>query len=287
MPDGQPAARTPVVRNYRFDLEGEQKVPRYWHGGRRALTLFFNNLSIFFPAGERFFIASVRAHRDRIKDPQLGEAVRAFCAQEGVHSREHIRYNEMLREQGFPVEEMEQRVVRLLRRVAKVTPPRWQLAVTCALEHFTALLAYFVLSDPRYLAGAHPTMARLWRWHAAEESEHRAVAFDVYKQSGGGYFERCLVMLLVTLHFWGRVILQQVRLMRADGLLWNWREWGALLRFLFIEPGGVPQLAFRYLSYYRPGFHPLHIDSDGLVASWQAEAQSAQEGHPAPLLPPA
>lgn len=272
----------PVVRNLRFDL---RDVPRYWHGGRRALSLFLNNLSIFFPAGERFFITSVRAHRDYVKDDKLAAAIQAFCAQEGFHSREHVRYNEMLRAQGFPVEAMERRVVRLLRRVARVLPPRGQLATTCALEHFTATLAYLLLSDPRLLEGAHPTMAALWRWHAVEESEHRAVAFDVYRAAGGGYLERVSIMLLVTLVFWGRVLAQQVRMMHHDGLLFHGGEWAQLFRFLFTAPGGMQRLFPLYLPYFRPSFHPEELDCEALVTAWQRGLQTVQSGPSGPSAP--
>ena len=36
-------------------------------------------------------------------------------------------------------------------------------------------------------------------WHALEENEHKAVAYDVYNLVGGGYFTRVLTMLVVTL----------------------------------------------------------------------------------------
>src|SRR4029077_2358080 len=111
----------------------------------------------------------------------LAEAVRAFYQQEGYHSREHVRYNEVVAAQGYPVAEMDARVGRLLRLVRRRAPKRRQLAATCALEHFTALMAHLFLSDARLLDGAHPAMAALWRWHAAEENEHKAVAFDVYQ----------------------------------------------------------------------------------------------------------
>lgn len=42
--------------------------PKDWHGGRRAVTLFYDNLSTFFPPGERFFMASVKAFRNEVKD---------------------------------------------------------------------------------------------------------------------------------------------------------------------------------------------------------------------------
>jgi len=256
------------VRNLRF--ETDEHIPRYWHGGRRAVTLFFDNLSIFFPAGERFFITSVKAHRDRVTDPRLLEEIKAFMAQEGIHGREHIRYNEMLRARGYPVEQMEKRVERLLRRVSKILPMRWQLAVTCALEHFTALLGHLLLSDPRRLEGAHPTMAALWLWHSAEENEHKAVAYDVYKAARGNYFERCAVMIAATVIFWAKVIEHQARLMHAEGILFSPREWIGLVDFLFFRPGGMFRLFFYYLEYYKPGFHPWDMDNRELLEQWKS-----------------
>lgn len=261
-----PRRDPPEVRDLRFDLSD---VPKYWHGGRRAVSLFFDNLSVFFPAGERFFMASVKAFRSQVKDEQLQRQVDAFCAQEGHHSREHVRYNKMLADHGYPVAAMEQRVERHLRYVTTHVPRRRQLAATCALEHFTALLASLVLKDPRMMEGAHPKMAELWRWHAAEENEHKAVAFDVYTAIGGSWRARCFVMLLTTLSFWARVFGHQVRLMHAEGILFSVREWYDLARFLFFQPGGVLGLLGPYLSYYRPGFHPWEHDTSALVAQWK------------------
>jgi predicted metal-dependent hydrolase len=242
------------VRNLRFTVE--TGVPRHWHGGRRSVTTFFDNLSIFFPAGERFFIASVNAHRGQVKDPKLLADVRTFAGQEGCHSREHVRWNQALAARGYPVEAMEARVERLLARVSWVLPPRWQLGITCALEHFTALMAEMLLTRPQLLEGADANMAQLWRWHATEESEHRAVAFDVFRAAGGSYAERVLVMAAATVVFWAKVLEHQVRLMRVDGTAASPREWAALARFLFVRPGGMLGLVGPYLRYYLPGFHP-------------------------------
>ena len=262
----------PGVRNLHFDLDG---VPRHWHGGKKSVTAFWDGLSIFFPAGERFFVASVRAHQDSVRDPRLAEQVRMFCGQEGVHSREHARYNALLRRQGYPLEALEKRVEAVLGRVSKRTPPLAQLAVTCALEHFTALMGHVLLRDSRLVEGAHPVMAALWRWHAAEENEHKAVAFDVYVAAGGGYRRRVSVMLGATAIFWSRVLEHQVRMMRADGTLWSLAEWRALGRFLFVEPGGMQDLLRPYLQYFKPGFHPSDIDTTDVLESWTREYENS------------
>jgi predicted metal-dependent hydrolase len=260
------------VRNLRFAMDDQ--VPRHWHGGGRAVTLFFNNLSIFFPPGERFFVAAVSDHRRRLSDPALLAEVKAFCGQEGIHSREHVRYNRMLEAQGYPAQQMEARIARLLRVLGRVLPPRLRLSATCALEHFTATLAHGLLSDPAVLDGAHPVMTGLWTWHAAEENEHKAVAYDVYRQVGGNYPERVVTMLVTTFIFWLLVVGQQVRLMHADGILFSPREWVALARFLFVQPGLLAMWGL-YLDYYRPTFHPWQLDNRDLLEQWKRAQASA------------
>src|SRR5262249_19641550 len=93
------------ARNVRFPMNEE--VPRHWQGRRRAVPLFFNNPSLFFPPGERFFVAAVSHHKKQLKDEKLAEHVQAFCGQEGFHSREHVRYNRMLESQGYPAQRLE------------------------------------------------------------------------------------------------------------------------------------------------------------------------------------
>ena len=258
----------PVVRNLTFS--SDRDVARHWHGGRRSVTSYFDGLSLFFPAGERFFMASVRAHAKDVTDVRLARQVRAFCGQEAVHGREHRRYNARLRAEGYPTAEMEARVERLLAGVTRVTTPRMRLAATCALEHFTALMAHMLLGDPRVLEGAHPAMAALWRWHAAEENEHKSVAFDVYRAAGGFYLERTAVMAAASLVFWAKVLDHQVRFMHEDGTLFSVSEWRDLARFLLVEPGAMRGVMRHYFAYYRPGFHPEDIDATDLLRAWKA-----------------
>jgi len=265
------------VRNLEFALD--PVAMRHWHGGRKAITAFFDNLSLFFPAGERFFVASVKAHQERVTDPRLRDDVRAFCGQEGLHTREHVRYNRMLEAQGYPAAKLEARTERILKRVTRVVPARRRLAATCALEHFTAALAHGVLSDPQLLEGANPTMAALWSWHAAEESEHKAVAFDVFKAAGGTYLERAWVMIATTLIFWALVIDQQARMMRADGTLFSLREWGSLFVFLWVHPGGLRKMWRLYLGYFKPSFHPWEHDNRDVLEDWK-RSHPVSPGYP-------
>lgn len=256
------------VRNLKFPMAGD--VPRHWLGGRKSVTSFFDNLSVFFPEGEKFFIDAIKAHKHLIHDEQLLKQVAAFCAQEGIHGREHVRYNEMLAAQGYPVVELEERVKAVLAR-ARTLPPRVQLAATCALEHFTALMGHAVLDDPRLLDGAHPVMRSLWRWHSAEENEHKAVAYDVYEAVGISYPERAAVMLIASVVFWTLVVQHQVRFMKVDGTHRSPKEWRSLLSYLFVEPAPLTQMWLGWLHYFRPSFHPWNHDNRDLLESWKKE----------------
>lgn len=258
-----------VVRDVVFELGDD--VPRYWHGGRKAVTLFFNNLSTLFPLGERFFMQSVAHYRKDLDDPELKEAVRTFLAQEGVHSREHEAYNELLTAQGDDVEALERTVARLLRLPELFGPlkHRVRLAATMALEHWTAMFGHLVLSEDACLEGAHPKMADLWRWHAAEEVEHKAVAFDVYRQTGDEHGLRCAIMVLATLIFWARVLRQQQILMQKEGIALDAEEWADLVRFLVVEERMPQRLAPLWLAYFDRDFHPWDLDDRPLLQRWR------------------
>jgi predicted metal-dependent hydrolase len=257
-------------RNLDFGLTPD--LPRHWHGGDPYITHFFNGLSLMFPEGERFFMDTVRHFQDRITDPQLREDVRGFLGQEGIHCREHRRYNDMLAAQWYPVEAIEG-FVRLGIMVAWLFPCAWQLALTCALEHFTAAFTDGVLRDPRMLRDAHPAFARLWRWHALEETEHKSVAFDVYQTiSPGltGYLRRVLVMMFTTVGFAVQVLVHQSWLLHHDGMLWRVRARRRARRYLWKDPGLLRGGLQHYLSYYRRDFHPWQLDNSDLVERWKS-----------------
>jgi len=255
--------RTPIRRDYRFELPAERVGD--WHPLGRHVSHFFNALSLFFPDGERFFIAAVRHYRERIGDPELSAAVAGFIGQEAMHGREHEEYNELLDRAGLPGSALVGFVARFLARLKKVLSPMRQLSATIALEHFTAIMANVLLSDPRILAGAEPHYARLWRWHALEETEHKAVAFDVYTSVYGrglrAYLVRVTGLIGATLIFWPLVFGFHLRLLRADPQARGLRGWLRLLDFLFGRYGALRKLVKPWLDYFRPRFHPWDHDN--------------------------
>ena len=123
-------------------LEGE------WLDNNAFLTAVFNGMSITFPAGEKFFIDSVRHFGNDIADPTLKEHIRGFCGQEGFHRREHQRYNEALcATRGYDLEKLEGKMTKRLAWAQKNLSPLQNLAITVAIEHFTAVLAELLLGS--------------------------------------------------------------------------------------------------------------------------------------------
>lgn len=195
--------------------------------------------------------------------------MKEFVAQEALHSREHARYNWRLEEQGAPVERLERRVAAQQAFARRYLAPAVRLSITVCLEHFTAMLADEMLRDPSCLDGAHPLMADIWLWHALEETEHKAVAFDVFQVAIAGSFRRyalrCSTMLFVTPIFLSLLWQITFQLIRHDGRAANLRGWGGLLRDRLIGNGSFVRMLPQWCAWFRPGFHPLQRDSRALI----------------------
>src|SRR5438270_845052 len=225
-------------RDRRFGREGA--APRLWHGGRVEATAIYNALSTTFPAGEAFFVESVRAFREGAP-PKLAEEIKAFTTQEAIHSREHDAFNKRASQSGYDLSKLEAQVEKRL-AVTRDKPPIVSLAATMALEHFTAILAHELLADPRHLKGAEKETADLWRWHAFEEIEHKGVAYDTWLHATRTWPRRkrwkvkAKVMLLVTRNFLIDRTQGALELMRQDGVTGH-RAGATLLSGLWVRPG--------------------------------------------------
>ena len=265
-------------RNREYDIA--RCLERDWFARHPFKTAWFNAMSITFPLGEKFFIDSVRHYLDRIDDPKLLEEISGFCGQEGFHRREHQRYNETLCEQrGYDLAKLEGRLEKNIKLTNKLTSPLERLAATAAFEHITAIMAESALADDNPMVGeAEPVMQELWNWHAAEEMEHKAVAFDVYRAVGGTEKMRKRMMRSATFFLMFDVLYGMTHMLRHDGKLWSPRLWWQGWKFLFFKDGILRRVWPAYKEYYRDGFHPWQRDTRLLLEKWkvsEAEAQPA------------
>ena len=266
LPLKTPADLTITPRDRRFGRSDVQK--RWWLGGDPIATAFYNALSITFPRGEAFFIESVKAFRDDAPE-RLKEEIRAFVQQEVVHGREHIAFNKRVVDAGYDISRLEDKVTEVL-KLTKGRPPALNLAVTMALEHYTAIMAQQFIADESHFAGADEESRNLWQWHAIEEIEHKGVAYDTWLHATRDWSRlkrwsvKSLMMLLVTMRFWPNRYKGMLDLLEQDGLsgprvhmriLWLW----------FGRPGIVRKLIPAWSSFFLPGFHPWNHDDRHLI----------------------
>lgn len=258
----------PIRRDLKFHLPADKVTD--WHKTGMHVSQFFNTMSLFFPVGERFFIDAVRSYRDVVTDPDLKKAVTAFIGQEAMHGREHEELNELLEAAGVPAVAQEKFVYQLLKGVEKVTPKIFPLAATVALEHLTAILADSLLRHPETTEGSDERFVALWNWHALEETEHKAVAFDVYTtvmgKSLSGYVIRTSALVIATAVFLAILYPYYVENVRRKGGLFNLKGWVTSFQYQWGRPGTLRHAIKPWLDWFKPGFHPWDHDNRHFLA---------------------
>jgi predicted metal-dependent hydrolase len=238
-----------------------------WRARDPVAAAFYDSLSALFPQGERFFIESVRAWRDRADGP-LADDVAQFIAQEAIHTREHQAFNGQAAAAGRDMAPLEARTGRSLEAVRCRGDLR-KLGATVSLEHFTALLAHELVVHPAHLAAAPDETRRLWLWHAAEEIEHKAVAFDLLSVALRDWpaWRRWAWRSFVfvdTMARLARVVVANYRdLRRAEAP--GASALGELARLLLVRPGLLRRMAPALAAFFLPGFHPWRRNDAPLI----------------------
>ncbi len=266
---------TITVRDERFNRGTN---PRRWWAGEPFGTAWHNALSATFPRGEAFFIEAVKAHREGA-DAKLDAEIRAFVRQEINHTREHIAFNRLAEDAGYDIKAIDTRVAEML-ALTKDRPAIANLAVTMALEHYTAMMAAEFLENPAHFADADTEVRDMWRWHAAEEIEHKGVAFDTWNHAtrdwtpGKRWRVRSLVMVSVTARFFKNRWTDSLELLAQDGIT-GWKaKWG-LFKYLTVSPGIVRRIFPAWLAYFKPGFHPWDHDDRELIKLYEGDFADA------------
>jgi uncharacterized protein len=261
-----------VVRRLLIDLNAP--FAGRWNGGDAFRSAFFSALSMSFPAGEQYFIDSVRNGLNALPEIErlrLAPEVQRFVGQEATHRRIHELFNGHLDKLGYS-NEIERRALRRIKVNAHVNL-RNHLAATAANEHFTAIFANWTLRHPAALEGAEPRLQTMWLWHCAEESEHRSSAFDVYTAVGGNHEWRIRVFRYVTLTFLSDVLRQTVRNLWHDGSLFKWRSWRSGAKLLFAKDGLIRGSYGLWRDYLSTDFHPSQHDAS-LSRQWLRDNQA-------------
>ena len=247
----------PVVRS-KLDFKLED-VPRFWFAGDPFRTRVFDALSLTFPDGERYFIECVRLFRDKIQDPDLQARVADFIKQEAQHGIAHDKMNQLMKEQGMPVEQFTTTLKKIFRFELTKRSPQYNIAMTAAAEHLTSLMAETFYSKKATLQEVHPYVRALLAWHSIEEMEHRDVAFDVMQQVGEvPEATRKFALAITTALMLGFTLYRANVMLRCDGF--NGRQRLQLFRkglpWFLGRKGILTTMKKEYLDWYKSDFHP-------------------------------
>jgi predicted metal-dependent hydrolase len=247
----------PVVRrNFQFQLD---QVPRFWFGGDVFRTRMFDALSLAFPDGERYFIESVRLYRKDIQDADLAQRVTDFIKQEAQHGIAHEKANQVLREQGMPIDEFLGRVNHDLKWLLEKMPAKFNIALTAAYEHLTALMAETFFSDQNTMREVHPYVRSLFAWHAVEEMEHRDVAFDVMRDVAKvDENSRRAILVLATALMMYYTLYRANHMLKVDGYsaIKRAKLFAKGLPWFLGRKGKLTVMRHAYMDWFKKDFHP-------------------------------
>ncbi len=262
------ALQHPIVPRERLDFGLDGDIPKYWFGGDAFKTRFFDAMSLIFPPGEKFFMTTVRDFRDRITDRKLLQDIKDFNRQEAQHSIVHAQYNERLRAQGMPVDELTRWLDKLLFENYRGKFSReYTIGLTGALEHFTAIGAHPMFDERDIMRDAHPNVRAMYAWHAIEEVEHKGVAYDVMMQYAKvSYFTRIASMVHATIMFPYVIFKFLNAMLKADGFsFWQRVKLNVKgLHWLLKPTGFAAPILKHYFPYYKPSYHPWdEVDQPG------------------------
>lgn len=253
------------VRRMDYNFEN---TPKYWCANDPAMTHYFTGLSTLFPEGESYFVRSVRALREHAKlNEALDREISAFIGQEAMHSKEHHAFHISAQQHGMNPESLEKVIGIVLKGLEKVFSKKWNLLVTVGLEHYTAVLVVSMMETVNeYMTDK--TIRDLWLWHSVEETEHKAVAFDLYEYLYGNglnaYLPRVTIFTLSLILITGLSTIYQIVLMKRDKQLSNLKTWQNFFNFAAKQ---YKTFIPKFFEYYRYDFHPNQTNEKNLVAT--------------------
>lgn len=270
----------PIVRKPEFQWEN---LSEHYVDNNSFGTHFLNSMHVIFPDGEKFFVRSVRKYIDQIQDPELKERLKAFIGQEMHHMNQHRTFWNFLKKQSPALEVFENfyrnAVYTHFEDFMRSTEygNKLALSITAALEHFTAIFGEAALQNNCELLSNIPgDMKDLLKWHAAEELEHKSVAFDLLQEVDDSYLLRVLGMIYATVALNFFLFTGQTIFMLYDKEIKLADLPGQFVRFLQKVSPLAKGVLENYFDYFRPDFHPDDKDNLFLAKQIMKEVEENQ-----------
>jgi predicted metal-dependent hydrolase len=252
------------VRQLSFEVE--RGAGGLWNAQRPELSHTLNAFQLALPYLEPYFIDAVRQAADRIEDPKLRADAIAFCAQEANHSRQHQRYCRFLRQRYPRLKEYETAIQQSLVKSRQEDSLEWRLAYTAGYEAITAQLSRFMFRNADdWFRDADPHFAALMMWHAAEEIEHRHVAFDVLNAVTRSYRLRAKGLFAAIRKTYADMTPVVSYMLEVDGVA---GRLDCRARRLKLRVSLAANLFPALLRYLAPGYHPSKDPEPSAFARW-------------------
>lgn len=269
-------------------------IPLHWIPGHPVASAMIGVLNVVLPAAERWFVATYNEALPLVEDPQLADDIRGFIGQESIHADVHEQaLHEFMETRGVDPQPMVDQVDYVFahvlgpstaanpeRRHSQLCNRLWLIA---ALEHYTAVLGDFALNSTWHEFGAHPTIVDVFRWHGAEEVEHRHVAHDVATYFNKSYFSRiCAMLVAVTIIVLGFQRFLWYLIKNDPGVDFGWLTMQKR-RFTDSRLGLLPKywklVGVHTLEYFLPSFTPDRMGSTAQAVAYLASSPAARAAH--------
>ncbi len=271
-----PTAKTALrSRRIRVSLDGIE--PKWCEDD--FYRIFYNVLNAAIPAFERYVISALHEVRDdpRLEQqPRLRALIDVFIRQEAEHTRQHLRTNRRIGMDRIVTIRATERIVRFLRRL---TPTYVSVASAGFLEFVG--FGFFKSHIDRHVldtSGMQLEMARLWKWHIAEELEHSFIKLKVINHLDDSYWIKALGFVegQIVAHLIVTALIPEIvwKDARANGKRF-WPHLAMFLRGLGDTEWGVDRESVG--RYFAKGFDPEIKDPwvADQIERWMEETEAA------------
>ncbi len=178
----------------------------HWATNREFAQLY--NAASICPAYLEPFLVKVMIEARKLLKPAqaaLDDQIRLFNLQEMQHCKQHLAFNRMLFTHYPDIEPLARAYEADYNRFLKTRSLQDNLAYCEGFEAMSAIPTTCFFEDFDELwAGADPRAEALWKWHLAEEYEHREVVHSVYTGLYGrgpvAYYRRIRGFFFATFH---------------------------------------------------------------------------------------
>lgn len=269
-------------------------APLVWIPNEPIASYLLNSLNLVIPEGERMMIQAFDEALPHVRDEKLREDMLGFVGQELLHAAAHDEVmHEVFPRHGVDPEPFSRQIEYFFRNLLGMgdsSDPRVnrqrlieRLGFAASAEHMFAFMGDWALNADLEKFGADPQMLDLFRWHGAEEVEHRAVAHDVACYFGVGYVRRSFSMIVTWPVFIGWLVRAAMYQSRNDPNSPDIGYPGLAIGLVSAMRRGLlpsfPKWIWSGLSTFVPGFHPDSVGSTAQALAYVAQSPAGKRAH--------